>query len=125
MSYHRLSCNTCHGLFPASGFARGRACHACLRARQAAAQRAYKARKRAGIQAPPREVASACIVAGTPHEQAQAVCSAEGTVDVFRFASGAITWRRKGGVVPNAEFVGRYDQGADYRRVVEDLQVAA
>jgi hypothetical protein len=125
MSYHRLSCHTCHGLFPASGFAKGRTCIACHRARQAKAQRAYKARKKAGVQAPERAVSASSIVAGTPHEQAQAVCSAEGTVDVFRFASGAITWRRKGGHVEGAEFVGRYDEGSDYRCVVQDLRIAA
>ena len=124
MSYHRLSCNRCHGLFPASCFSpKRRVCPECRRTQVAAAQRSYKARKKAGLLPPPREQASACIVAGTPSEQAMAVCSAEGTVDVYRFASGAITWRRAGGNVANAEFVGRYDHGADYRRVVEDLTV--
>lgn len=62
------------------------------------------------------------MVTGTPEQQAEAVCAAEGEIDVYRFASGAITWRRRGGKAPKGgEFIGSYDEGADYRRVCEDL----
>lgn len=64
-----------------------------------------------------------CMVAGTTEEQAHAICSAEGMVDVYRFASGAVTWRERGGKAPKGgEFIGTYDEGADYRNVLEDLQ---
>lgn len=63
------------------------------------------------------------ILIGTPKEQAHAICSAEGMVDVYRFASGAVTWRERGGKAPKGgEFIGTYDEGADYRNVLEDLQ---
>lgn len=76
---------------------------------------------------PPRRRAfpascSGVMVSGTVKEQAEAVCSASGEIDVYRFPSGAITWRKRGGsALPNAEFIGSYNDGADWRRVVEDL----
>lgn len=66
------------------------------------------------------------MVAGTPEVQAEAVCSATGRVDVYRYPSGAITWRKHGAKSQgNMEFIGTYDEGSDYRRVCEDLRVAA
>lgn len=63
------------------------------------------------------------LVMGAPKEQAEAICGADGPVDVYRFASGAVTWRERGGKAPKGgEFIGTYDEGADYRQVLEDLQ---
>lgn len=66
--------------------------------------------------------ANSSMVAGTAQEQAEAICAAEFPVDVYRFPSGAITWRKRGTKgARGGEFIGSYDEGADCRRVCEDL----
>jgi len=66
------------------------------------------------------------LVLGTPQEQAGAMWGAEGPVDAYRYPSGAITWRKRGGLHPRgADFVGSYDEGCDYRDVLADMEVLA
>lgn len=72
---------------------------------------------------PPYLKTAPCVmVMGSPEVQAEAVCGARGPVDVYRYPSGAITWRKRGTKpLVGAEFVGSYDEASDYRRVVEDM----
>lgn len=66
-----------------------------------------------------------CMVDGTPEEQAQAICAADGPVDVYRYPRGTITFRKRGSrAAKGAEFIGTYDDGCDYRDVVADLSPA-
>lgn len=47
----------------------------------------------------------------------------ESAVDVFRTPTGGVRWVAAGRKVPtDAMFIGRYDEGADWRSIAEDLR---
>lgn len=55
--------------------------------------------------------------------QAVAEAAGDGAIDVYRYQVGTVRWLKSGSAYKGrGEFIGRYDPGCDWRRVMEDLQ---
>lgn len=96
--------------------------HLSAQAEELRRAKLHVAARKDGRVPPLRGNPGGAVIMGTPTEQAQAICGADGPIDVYRFPSGAVTWRKRGmRPARGGEFIGSYDDGSDWRRVAEDL----